>query len=84
MMKPAYFGKRKDLSHLRRLYGPAIRRILPERKVASRTVVIIKIRNQMAPERNLIQDDDVVPGILGGSSRSTVRRTGSAREIGKR
>jgi len=60
MMKAAYFGKRKDLSHLRRLHRPAIRRILPERKVASRTVVIIKIRNQMAPERNLIQDDDVV------------------------
>jgi len=59
-MKPAYFGKRKDLSHLRRMRSPAIRRILPERKVASRTVVIIKIRNQMAPERNLIQDDDVV------------------------
>ena len=60
MMKAAYFGKRKDLSHLRRLHGPAIRRILPERKVASRTVVIIKIRNQMAQERNLIQDYDMV------------------------
>jgi hypothetical protein len=60
MMKPTYLGKRYDLSHLRRRYGPAIRRILPERKVASRTMVIIKIRNQMVPERNLIQDDDMV------------------------
>src|SRR4030042_7019784 len=60
MVKATYFGKRKDLSHLRRLHGPAIRIILPERKVASRTVVIIKIRKQRAPEPNLIQDDDVV------------------------
>lgn len=60
MMKPAYFGKRTDFPHLRRLHGPALRRILPKRNVASRTMVIIKIRNQMAPERNLIQDDDMV------------------------
>ena len=84
MMKPAFFGKRKDLSHLRRLRGPAIPRILPERKLASRNVVIIKIRNQMALERNLIQDDDMVEAFPADQSRPTVRRTGSAREIGKR
>ena len=56
-MKPAYFGKRKYFAHLRRLHGPAIWRILSKRKVASRAVVIIDIRNQLAPERNLIQDD---------------------------
>ena len=59
-MKAAYFGKRNNFPHLRRLHGPAIWRILSERKVTSRAVVIIKVRNHMAPERDLIQDDDMV------------------------
>ena len=60
MVKPTYFGNRKDLSHLRRLHGPPIGRILPKRKVASRAVAIIKIRSQMASERELINDDNTV------------------------
>ena len=38
----------------------------------------------MALERNLIQDDDMVEAFPADQSRPTVRRTGSAREIGKR
>ena len=60
IMKPAYFGNPKDDSHLRRLHGPSIWRILPKRKMTSRAVVILEIRMHVAPERALIHDDNMV------------------------
>lgn len=60
MMKAAHFGDRNDLAHLRRLHGSLIRRILPERKMAPRTVVIIEVRGHMPPERRLIHYDYMV------------------------
>ena len=60
MMEPACFGKRNYLPHLRWLRGPAIWRILSKRKVATDSMVIIKVRKHMAQERNLIQDDDMI------------------------
>ena len=60
MMKPAYFGKRDDSPHLRRLDGPAIGRILSKRKVAAAPMIIINVRSHLTAERSLIEDDDVV------------------------
>ena len=60
VMKPAYFGNPKDVSHLRRLHAPSIWRILPKRKMTSRAVVILQVRGHVASERELIHDDNMV------------------------
>ena len=59
MMKAAYFGKRNNFSHLWWLHRPAIWRILPKRKMAATFMIIIEVRNHVAPEQGLVQDYDV-------------------------
>jgi hypothetical protein len=60
MMKPADFGHRNDLAHLRRLHGPPIRGILLERKTTPRAMIIVKVAGHMPPERGLTHDDYMV------------------------
>ena len=60
MMKAAYFGQRNNLSHLCRLDRPGIWRILPKRKMATTSMIIVEVRNHVAPERGLIQDYEVI------------------------
>ena len=60
MMKAANFGKCNNLSHLCRLDRPAIWRILPKRKMATASMIIVEVRNHVAPERGLIQDYEVI------------------------
>ena len=51
---------RHNLSHLWRLHRPAIWRILPKRKMAATFMIILEVRNDVVPERGLVQDYDVV------------------------
>jgi hypothetical protein len=60
MMKAAYFGKRHNLSHLWKLHRSAIWRILPQREMAATFMIILEVRNDVAPERGLVQDYNVV------------------------
>lgn len=59
-MKAAYLGKRNDFSHLHRLHGPAIRRILSKREMTATFMIIVKVQSHVAPERSLIQDYEMI------------------------
>jgi len=49
MMETAYFGEHNDSPHLRRLHGPAIGRILPKRKLAAGSKIIIDVGSLKRP-----------------------------------
>ena len=60
MVKPADFGHGDNPSPLRRFNRSSVRRILPKRKMATTSVIIVEVRNHVAPERGLIQDYEVI------------------------
>jgi hypothetical protein len=60
MMKSADLGYRDDPTRLRRFDGSSVRRILPEREMAPRSVIILEVACDMPPERGFIHNDQVV------------------------
>ena len=60
MTKSADLGHRDDPTQLRRFDGSSVRRILPEREMTPRSVIIIEVACDMPPERGFIDDDQVV------------------------
>jgi hypothetical protein len=60
MVKPADFGPRHDPSGAGRIDGASLGRVLAEREVGSRVLVVREVRSKHAPEMSLIEDDDVV------------------------
>jgi hypothetical protein len=60
MMKLADFGPRHDLPGAGRVDSPGLGRVLAQREVRSRTVVIRDVGAKYASEMSLVEDDDVV------------------------
>ena len=60
MMKTPDFGNLHDRTHLRPLDGPPIRRILLEREVSSRPVIVGDVARQDATQVAFVQDEDVI------------------------
>ena len=60
MMKTPDFGKRHDPARLRPLDSPPIRRILLEREVGSRPVIVREVERQDAAQVAFAQDEDMV------------------------
>jgi hypothetical protein len=63
MMKTADFGNLHDRAHFRPLDGPPIRRILLERKVSSRPVIVQEVAGQDAAEVSLAEDEHVIQAL---------------------
>jgi hypothetical protein len=53
MMKPSDLGHRDDPTQLRRFVGSSVGRILPERKMTPRAVVVVEVAGDMPPQRGL-------------------------------
>jgi hypothetical protein len=62
-MKTADFGNLHDRAHFRPLDGPPIRRILLERKVSSRPVIVQEVAGQDAAEVSLAEDEHVIQAL---------------------
>ena len=60
MVEPADFGPRHDPSGADRIDGASLGRVLAEREVRSRVLVVRDVGSQHPPEMSLIEDDDVV------------------------
>ena len=60
MMKTADFGNLHDRAHLRRLDWPPMRRILLEREVSSRPVIVREVARQDTAQVAFAQDEDVI------------------------
>ena len=69
MMQTADLWEGNNLACRRRLYGARLRAILVEREMCSAPVMILKIARQDAAQMALVEDDDVIQSIHGGSSR---------------
>ena len=60
MMQATDFGNRHDRAHRRPLDGPDVRRILVEREVSSRAVIVREVAGQDAAEVPLAEHEDMV------------------------
>src|SRR6266851_4303460 len=60
MMESADLGQRNDAAVLRWLDGARLRRILLEREMGARAVVVEEVAAQTTTEVSLVQDDDLV------------------------
>src|SRR4051795_8431896 len=60
MMPPADFGPRHDTTGADRLDGARLRRILAEREVRSRALVIRHVRSKQPSEMPLVEHDHMV------------------------
>jgi hypothetical protein len=60
MMETADFGKLDDLAHTGRLDGPRIRRVLAEREMSSRFVIVGKVSGQNPTEMLPTEDNHVI------------------------
>ena len=63
MVEAAHFRELHDLTHLGRLHGPRLWRVLLEREVRSRTVVVAEVLAENPPQVFLPQHDDVVEAL---------------------
>jgi len=63
MMKTADFGNLHDHAHLRSLDWPPIWRVLLERKVSSRRVIVREVARQDAAQMAVAQDEDVIEAL---------------------
>jgi hypothetical protein len=63
MMKIADFGNLHDHTHLRRLDWPPMRRILLEREVSSRRVIVREVARQDAAQVAFAQHEDVIQAL---------------------
>jgi hypothetical protein len=76
MVQAANFGDLDDPARLGALDGPPIRRILLEREVSSRPVIVRDVARQDAVQVAFAQDEDV---FLGGLARRLSPEVGSDR-----
>ena len=60
MMQPANRGQGHDTSRVDRRYGSRRRRILHERQVRTRPVVVVDVGAEEASQMWLVEHDDVV------------------------
>ena len=60
MVEAADFGPRHDSSGAGLIDGACLGRVLAEREVRSRVLVVRDVRSKHTPEMSLIEDDDVV------------------------
>ena len=60
MVEAADLWKRDDVPHLRHLDRSRFGRVLVQRKMRSRPVVIREVRAQQSPQMRLIDNDDVI------------------------
>ena len=59
-MKSADLRKRHDLATFDRLHRPSEGRILVQRQVTSRTMIIVQLGCQDTPKMDFVKDDDMV------------------------
>ena len=60
MMQPADGGQGHDASRLNGRHGARLRRILHEREVRARAVVVVDVGAKEASQMSLVEHDDVV------------------------
>jgi len=77
MVQAANFGKLHDLPRRRELDRPEVRRVLVEREVGARLMVIGEVAGQDAAEVSLAEDEHVVQ-TLAPDRADEPPRTGSA------
>ena len=73
MVKPAHLGHGNNPSPLGRFNRSSVRRVLPKRKMTTRTVIVVQVAGHLPPERRFIHHDDVIQAFarMEPISRST-------------
>ena len=83
MMKTLDFGKRHDPAHLGPLDSPPIRRILLEREVGSRPVIVREVARQDAAQVAFAQDEDMVQTLTPDRADEPFREGVLPRALGR-
>jgi len=60
MVKPAHLGHGNNPSPLGRFNRSSVRRVLPKRKMTTRTVIVVQVAGHLPPERGFIHHDDLI------------------------
>ena len=69
VMQATDFGNLHDPARLGELDGPDVRRILVEREVGSRPVIVREVGGQEASQVPFAKDEDMIQTLRTGSSR---------------
>ena len=78
MVEAADFANRDDPAEFRPLNWPAMGRILVERQVSARPVVVREVASQGTAEVLFAEDDDVIQTLAPDGADESAPRRGSA------
>ena len=72
VVQPADLGPRHDGSHLWRLNLSGLRRVLSQRKMRSRSVIVIQVRFEDASERGFTEHDHMIQALTPNGTNHTL------------